>query len=217
MNNIVLLEKGLKKLNIELSQSQKVKIEAYLDEINLFNPSLKLVGVETEDELIIKHVLDSASAYPLMKKEMKENSKLADLGSGAGFPGIILAILFPDNKVYLVERMKRRVDFLGNVKLMCDLKNIEIISSDIDDVDEKFDIVTMRAFHPLYDIINSVDKILAKEGKIFAYKGQRVKTEEELRKMKTVSQSSFTERIEELDIPFMTEERVMCILEREIL
>lgn len=215
MNNELFIS-GLEKLNITLTDDQISKINKYVNEINLFNPTFKLVGVENEDELIIKHVFDSLSGVNLIEKELNEDSVIADLGSGAGLPGIILAIAFPNNKVKLVERMKRRVDFLNNVKLVCKLSNVEIISTDIKDVKQKFDIITMRAFHPLYDIINDVDKILSTSGKIFAYKGQRKTTNEELVKTNQVANKTWKAEIIDLDVPYMKEERVMCTLEREI-
>lgn len=211
-----LLISGLNKLDIALSNDQIEKIGKYINEINMFNPTFKLVGVESEDELIIKHVLDCISAIKLMNKEIADDTIIADLGSGAGFPGIILAISFPNTKIKLVERMKRRVDFLTNVKLICKLDNVEILSTDIKEIKQNFDIITMRAFHPLYDIINDIDKILSSDGIIFAYKGQRKTTIDELEKMKKVSKSQWKADLIDLNVPFMSEERIMCTLQREI-
>ena len=144
-----LLLEGAEKLKLDLTSLQRERLERYISEIELFNPIYKLVSYQDRDELIIRHILDSLAGVKVF--EALEGSSIADLGTGAGFPGVVLAIML-DRPIVLVERMKRRVDFLKNVILRCNLKNVRIVSKDVSEVEERFDIVTCRAFHPIFDI-----------------------------------------------------------------
>ena len=189
-----LLNEGLEKLKLTATAEMRERLDIFKSEIELFNPTYKLVGYEEEDDLIIRHFLDC----------------LADLGSGAGFPGIILAIMLDKNEVVLIERMKRRVDFLRNVILRCKLTNVRIIDRDVKEVNEHFDVVTCRAFHPIYDIIKDVDRIMKKDGAFMAYKGQRSYVEAELSDL-----VGYTRRFDEIKVPFLDEPRMICTLKRE--
>ena len=203
-----LLQEGLDKLNIKYTEAQMEKMEKFLDEIRLFNPVYKLVSYEDEDVLIIKHFLDCLAAVDVIKEKLKDGV-LADLGSGGGFPGILLAIMLEDNEVYLIERMKRRVDFLRNVVLACGLKNVHLVQEDIKDINKTFDVVTCRAFHPIYDIIHDVDRLLGDSGLFCAYKGRKSYIAAELENIE-----NFTSEIVDIKVPFLDESRSMCILSR---
>ena len=97
-----LLVSGLGRIGAPSDERTEVRLERFISEIMLFNPALKLVGDKDPDEIIIRHVLDSAAAYPVFMKETAEGAVIADLGSGAGFPGVVLSILMPD-RVFMKE------------------------------------------------------------------------------------------------------------------
>ncbi|MCR5732627.1 MAG: 16S rRNA (guanine(527)-N(7))-methyltransferase RsmG [Sphaerochaetaceae bacterium] len=204
-----LLNEGLKKLGISITAEQRKKLDIFKSEIALFNPVYKLVSYEEESDLIIRHFLDCLAGVPVIKKELGDGV-LADLGSGAGFPGIILAIMLEDNEIVLVERMKRRVDFLRNVILRCKLSNVKIINRDVKEVDDKFDVVTCRAFHPIYDIIKDVERIMKEGGAFMAYKGQRNYVEAELSDL-----CGYDYSFDDVKVPFLDEPRMICTIKRK--
>ena len=115
---------GLKAYGVDKAEDKAIILEKYLNEIMLFNPTLKLVGEKERDEIIYRHILDSASAYPLFSSITKTSSTIADLGTGAGLPGVVLAILFPDRNFVLIDRMTRRIGFLRAVKAKLNLVNV---------------------------------------------------------------------------------------------
>ena len=201
-----LLLEGASKLGLTLSPIQKEKIEKYIAELELFNPIYKLVSYLDRDELIIRHILDSMAGVKVF--EGLEGESIADLGSGAGFPGIILAIM-QDRPIVLVERMKRRVDFLKNVILRCNLKNVRIISKDVSEVEEKFDIVTCRAFHPIFDIIDDVERILSDNGVFAPYKGKKSYLYSEIENL-----SAWDVDVINLRVPFLDEERIIALMRK---
>ena len=202
-----LLLEGAEKLKLDLTSLQRERLERYISEIELFNPIYKLVSYQDRDELIIRHILDSIAGVKVF--EALEGSSIADLGTGAGFPGVVLAIML-DRPIVLVERMKRRVDFLKNVILRCNLKNVRIVSKDVSEVEERFDIVTCRAFHPIFDIIDDVDRILSPNGVFAPYKGKKSYLYSEIENL-----SNWDVSITNLHVPFLDEERIIALMRKK--
>ncbi|MGN0906518.1 MAG: 16S rRNA (guanine(527)-N(7))-methyltransferase RsmG [Bullifex sp.] len=203
-----LLREGAVRLGLDADDEKLAKLERFISEIELFNPVYHLVSCEGRDELIIRHILDSMAGVPELLR-LSGGGPIADLGSGAGFPGIVIAI-FSSGPVILVERMKRRADFLRNVILRCNLKNVRVICKDVSEVNEKFPVITCRAFHPVYDIIGAVDSILADGGTFCAYKGRKSYLEAETENLK-----GFTCTAVPLKVPFLDEERCLALIRRE--
>ena len=115
-----LLDSSLQSLGIAFDSDQMIQLNAYIAELELWNPTYKLVGAEGE-ELITRHIIDSLSSVPVMEEllhSLGPDAEIADLGSGAGLPGIPLAIALKDYRFTLVERMGRRVGFLRNALAM---------------------------------------------------------------------------------------------------
>ena len=202
-----LLLEGAEKLKLDLTSLQRERLERYISEIELFNPIYKLVSYQDKDELIIRHILASLAGVKVF--EALEGSSIADLGTGAGFPGVVLAIML-DRPIVLVERMKRRVDFLKNVILRCNLKNVRIVSKDVSEVEERFDIVTCRAFHPIFDIIDDVDRILSPNGVFAPYKGKKSYLYSEIENL-----SNWDVSITNLHVPFLDEERIIALMRKK--
>ena len=106
--------------------------EKYAAELNLFNSAYDLVGADSVEDILTKHILDCLAAVPLLKQLIAktgnpEKPHIADVGSGGGLPGIPLAIAFPDARFTLIERMSKRCTFLENCILTLGLKNVEVL------------------------------------------------------------------------------------------
>ena len=205
-----LLTDGLKKLGISGYEEKSELLYKYVGELMLFNPALKLVGDRDERGIIIRHILDSASGYNVFLECTKIGDTIADLGSGSGLPGIVLASILEDRNFVLVERMQRRVGFLRGVVAKLKLQNVRVLDKDIRDIDEKFSAITCRAFHPLIDIAKDSVKLLDNDGVAIMYKGQRKSVDSELQCLSF--DYDFNASCTALDVPFLNEERVMCVL-----
>ena len=177
---------SLKAYGVDKAEDKAIILEKYLNEIMLFNPTLKLVGEKDRDEIIYRHILDSASAYPIFSSLTNPSSKIADLGTGAGLPGVVLAILFPDRNFVLIDRMTRRIGFLRAVKAKLNLVNVEIVSKDISEVKDHFDYVTSRAFRPLSAVAEDMMKLAPET---ILYKGTKKAIEEEIDELKDMGYS----------------------------
>jgi len=191
-------------------------LNSYIKEIELFNSAYGLVGASGTNELIIKHILDSLAPLGIIIKLIKsihaENiPQIADAGSGAGLPGIPLAIALPQCGFTLIERMGRRAGFLFNTKAVLSLSNINIEESELEKIQsDRFNLVTFRAFKPLEPkLLKTLFKICAPGGVIAAYKGRREKIEAE---MSPLEKNCKNWEIIPCTTPFLEEERHLLVI-----
>ncbi len=159
-----------------LTKEQINKFEKYLNLLLEWNEKFNLTAITNKDEIEEKHFIDSIE---LVKFFDLKNKTLIDIGSGAGFPGIPLAIVEPNLKVTLLEATGKRVTFLKEVVKELDLKNVEIIQGRAEELGtrEKYDIVTARAVKEL-NILLEISFYLVKVGGSFiAYKSSLIDEE----------------------------------------
>jgi 16S rRNA (guanine527-N7)-methyltransferase len=160
-------------------------LSKYIAEIELFNPAYGLVGTNDRQVLVIRHILDSLAPLGLISRLLqgKENPQIADVGSGAGLPGIPLAIALPQAYFTLIERSGRRAGFLRNASSQLALPNVTVEEAEMEKLAGAghFTLLTFRAFKPLEPkLLKRLLRLCADGGAIAAYKGQRTKTEEEM-------------------------------------
>ena len=209
MSNELLIE-GLERLGLPAGSAAAERLETYIDEIEIFNPAYHLISFDRREDLIIRHILDCAAGALIIRDSLGPDGVVADFGSGAGLPGIVLAVLLDDVRFVLVERMKRRCDFLANAVNLCNLSNVKVLNKDIREIDESYGLVTFRAFRPLGEIMGAVDRLLARKGKVCAYKGIEENALGELAAL-----DSWTGCYHQLHVPFLDASRGMLVLERK--
>lgn len=135
--------KELEKNNILVSEAQLEMLNKYKKYLQEQNKLYNLTALITDEDIYLKHFYDSI----IISKYYNFNNieSLADIGTGAGFPGVVLKIFFPNLKIYLVDSNNKKIKFLNDIIKMLDLKNIVAIHSRIEDLDIKTDIVIARA------------------------------------------------------------------------
>lgn len=137
----------LKKLNIEITDKQLKDLETYYEMLIEYNKKMNLTGITEKEQVYLKHFYDSLTIIKII--DLNEQETLCDIGTGAGFPGMVLKIVFPKLKVTLVDSLNKRIEFLKDVKNKLNLENLEIINSRAEEFAkgniEKFDVVTARA------------------------------------------------------------------------
>ncbi|MBP5251874.1 MAG: 16S rRNA (guanine(527)-N(7))-methyltransferase RsmG [Treponema sp.] len=209
------LNDGLKKLSLDLKESQIAQLEGYIDAVLEFNKSYNLMKADSDDELAVNHILDSLAAVPHIKKIAGESLvQIGDIGSGGGCPGIPLSIAFPQFKFTLVERMEKRCVFLENVIKKLALKNVSVMCVQADSVPpESFDIAVFRAFHPFdKKIIKLLLKLIKKNGTLAAYKARSEKISAEMDSIKMIVKDY--EKIP-LTVPFLEDhERNLVVIRK---
>jgi 16S rRNA (guanine527-N7)-methyltransferase len=206
-------------------------LEQYIAEIELFNPAYGLVSVKSRRELVVRHILDSLAALGALL-DGGPARRIADAGSGAGLPGIPLAIAMPQTRFTLIERMGRRAGFLRNTAAALALPNVEVEETEMEKAAPgRFDRVVFRAFRPLEPpVLKSLLRLLADGGILAAWKGRRSAIEEELGKLEAAGILSpgtdpppenipvtqkLCRKILPVNVPFLEEERHLVLLYRK--
>ena len=179
-----LLEEGLAKIGISEDAIKRTVelLTRYIEEIELFNPAYGLVKVRDRRELIVKHILDSLAPLPILCG-LHPSPRVADVGSGAGLPGIPLAVCMGGADFTLVERMGRRAGFLRNILAVLGLGNVSVAEAEMEKISPAacFDIAVFRAFRPLEPaIFKGLVRLLAPGGVLAAYKGRLDSLREEM-------------------------------------
>lgn len=192
----------LKKLNIEPTQKQLEKLNRYYELIVEYNKVMNLTGITEKEQVYLKHFYDSLTIAKVI--DLNKEETLCDIGTGAGFPGIVLKILFPNLKITLIDSLNKRIEFLKIVIKELNLNNIEAIHTRAEEYAikniEKFDVVTSRAVAPL-NILLELSIPLLKINKYFIpYKGnisrEIIESENALKQL-----DSKIDKIEEFELP----------------
>ena len=171
--------KELKKINIELTEQQLALLEEYYIILKEENEKYNLTRIIDYQEVYLKHFYDSLTINKIIDIH---GQNICDLGSGAGFPGLVLAICFPNSKLTLIESNGKKCYFLNLVKEKLKLNNVIVINESIEDYAkdnrEIFDIVTARAVAPLKHLLEYGIPLVKVDGNFIAMKAN-VENEEQ--------------------------------------
>ena len=144
----------LKKINITVTKHMLEQLEKYDEVLRAENKKYNLTAIKNKEDVYLKHFYDSLTLSKIIKLE---NQSLCDIGTGAGFPGMVLKIIYPNLKVTLVDATEKKCKFLQLVIQELGLKDIEVIHARAEiyskTVREKYDIVTSRAVAPLKHLL----------------------------------------------------------------
>ena len=216
-------DSGVDQLVSPRRETMLALLEKYLAEIERFNPALSLVGTNDRQELIVRHILDSLAPLGIMLKmgeqlKIASQLKIADVGSGAGLPGIPLAIALPHAECTLIERKGRRAGFLRNTVQALGLSNVFVEEEEMEKAQRgRFTLVTFRAFKPLEPkIYKKLSRLCAGGGVLAAYKGRLEKIEAEIAALeKAFPGINNLLEIIPCPVPFLDEERHLLVIRGE--
>ena len=173
------LKKELEKLNIKLKETTLNMLDDYYKILVEENTKYNLTRITKEEDVYLKHFYDSLTITKIININ---NQSVCDLGSGAGFPGLVLGISFPSTKITLIESNGKKCNFLRLVKERLNLNNVEIINARIEEYAkenrEVYDIVTARAVAPLKHLLEYGVPLVKEKGYFIAMKA-KVENEEE--------------------------------------
>lgn len=166
--NRALLE-GARTLGIELTDEQAVRLVTHLDLLDEWNARMNLTAIRDRPSQLTKHLLDSLSVQPHLRGQ-----RIADIGSGAGFPGIPLAIVEPARHFALIESTGKKCRFLEHVRDTLGLANAEVVQSRAESYQPelRFDTVIARAVGPVADLVKVAGRLVAGGGRLLAMKGR---------------------------------------------
>ena len=163
----------LRKINIEINEEQLNQLNIYYELLIEYNKVMNLTGITEKEQVYLKHFYDSLTISKILN--LKEEESLCDIGTGAGFPGIVLKIFYPNLKVTLVDSLNKRINFLNEVIKELNLENIEAIHARMEEYARininKFDVVTARAVAQMHFLLEVAIPMLKINKYFIAMKG----------------------------------------------
>jgi 16S rRNA (guanine527-N7)-methyltransferase len=173
-----LLKEGLNQLGFSYSKGQVDAFMTFLIELKRWNRAYNLTSLRTDRDIIIKHFIDSL----LYLKEIEGGLKIADAGTGAGFPGIPMKIIKPGIDMTLIESKRKKSLFLRHIIRRLNLDNIRVLNNRIEglgkEYEKTFDIIVSRATFKVKDFINKTHRYVKDDGRLILSKGQEITAEE---------------------------------------
>ena len=200
-----LLIEGLQRMALKLSDQMIDQLMTYLNLVEKWNRVYNLTAIRERDQMIKLHFLDSLS---ILNHVHVKN--ILDIGSGAGFPGIVLAITKPELKVTVMDSVNKKTTFMQQVKSELALTNLDVVNSRVEDYQPitLFEAVTSRAFSNLKNMMSLTQHTLQKEGMWLAMKSKDVKEE-----LEEFEKNQYT--LIPLEVPFINAERYLVILKKD--
>ena len=198
LNDKTQLERGMQKLGLENIPQVISKLLIYKELLIKWNKSFNLTSIKNRD-VVTHHFLDCLSIIPFIK-----SSSLLDVGSGAGLPGIIIAIVKPDIKVSLIDKVGKKIAFIKRVVAELEIKNIDTYHDRVELLtsEEKYDGIISRAFSNMDDFIKSTKHLIKSQGVWYGMKSKKILNDE----MININQPW---TLEKLDVPFLDAERYL--------
>lgn len=198
------LSDGLSKLGIELDDLAIERLLAYVELLERWNAAYNLTAVRDPLEMVARHLLDSLTIAPHVR-----GTTLADLGSGAGLPGIPLAIIAPERNVLLVDSNGKKARFLREAVRRLELAQVKVAESRAEDVQGSFECITARALASLPEMLGWGGHLLASDGTWLAMKGRFPQDE-----LSAVPQEFRVEEVIGLRVPGLDAERHLVVIRR---
>lgn len=195
---------GLAALHLDLPDAAVERLLAYVELLARWNATYNLSAVRDVDEMVTRHLLDSLAVLPYV-----QGATLADLGSGAGLPGLPFAIAAPQRAVTLVDSNGKKTRFLRAAVRELGLSNVRVVESRVEAVQGTFDCVTARAFASLAEMLAWGGHLLAADGFWLALKG-RFPDEE----LAAVPAGFRVQEVAALAVPGLDAERHVVVIKR---
>lgn len=201
------LHRGILQLGIDLPANAEDRLCTYLGLLSKWNRVYNLTAVRDENLMVTQHLLDSLAVLPHLGKV----ATLADIGSGAGLPGIPLTLARPEMTVALIEANQKKASFLQQVKIELKLDNVSIHCVRVEDFRpvSLFDAVTSRAFSELAMFVRMAGHLLAPDGQLLAMKGVHPQAE-----IEQLPAGWHASRSIPLAVPEMAAQRHLVVIEK---
>ncbi len=165
-----ILSKGLQQLNLEqlFDDNQQSTLIKYVELLEKWNKSYNLTAVRKPEQMVIRHLLDSLSISPYLR-----GKSLLDVGTGAGLPGIPLAITFPDRQFTLLDSNNKKTRFVVQAVSELELPNVDVVQSRVEEFqpNKVFDTIITRAYAAIGDMVRQTAHLMSDGGQFLAMKG----------------------------------------------
>lgn len=204
------LREGLSELGLQLDDAQVGKLLQYLALLQKWNKVYNLTSVRDPAEMLTHHLLDSLAVVgPLLRQTGDRSLRLLDVGSGAGLPGVVIAICCPQFQVDCVDTVAKKAAFIQQAAATLQLPNLRGVHARVESLTGPYDVIASRAFASLADFVTWSSAALAPRGLWLAMKGKHPEPE-----IETLPKASIVFHVEQLTVPRLAAERCLIWLRR---
>jgi len=202
-----LWSKGLQALDMSIDDSQLDRLKQYVDLLNRWNKTYNLTAVREPAKMIPTHIFDSLVVAPFIR-----GANCLDVGSGAGLPGIPLAILQPDRRFTMLDTNGKKTRFIQQAIIELGLSNADVVQSRVEQWQptHRYQAIISRAFSSIADFVNGCTDLLADDGSLYAMKGQHP-----LQELAYLPKGYQLESKQVLEVPFLEGERHLLRITRK--
>ena len=204
-------------LGLTITSDQSDKLLRYVSELQRWNKTYNLTAIRSADEMLVQHIFDSLSVVAPVQKffatTSNEVKKLMDVGSGAGLPGVVIAIMLPTIRVECVDTVEKKASFIRQMAGVLMLPNLISTHARVEDKSEAgCDLVISRAFASLEDFITVAGRHVVESGSMVAMKGK-----EPIQEMQSVRNNTdwWISNVEQLTVPEMDAQRCLVWMQRK--
>lgn len=215
MNLQTMLLKGAEELGVKLSTKNINDFIIYLEELKIWSKKINLTGLKKDEDIITNHFLDSLSIL----KYIKEDSTLLDIGTGAGFPGVPISIVYPGCFVTVLDSAQKKILFVRNIIRRLSLRNVKAITGRAEAKENNlkgisFDFVVTRAVSDFYNVIKLSSPYLNQNGRMIVMRGKKGELELEVMSKEIENLELSVDKIDVFNLPFSGAKRVSIILKK---
>ena len=204
--------KAVKRLKVDLTEEKLEKLNKFYNLLIEWNKKINLTRIEKEDEVYLKHFYDSLTIAKVV--DLSEIKTLCDIGTGAGFPGIVLKIFYPNLKITLIDSLQKRVNYLNEIIKDLGLDNIEAIHVRGEDYKGQYDVVTSRAVANIEKLLGYTMHLVSPTGIFVAMKGD-IEKELTLDVKKKIEKKYKIEKIEKFLLPKENSNRSLVVIKNK--
>ena len=207
MNPVHRLSHDAKRMGVELTEPDAMRLLQLLDELEKWNRTYNLTAITRREDMVTHHLLDSLAIHADL-----QGTTVADVGTGAGFPGLPLAVLNPQRRFTLIDSAGKKIRFVSHAAHLLGLSNIEGAHARVESLKpaQPFDTVVSRAFAALPDMLEKVFPLCGPQTRVLAMKG-KLPTEE----LADIHSGWRVERSREIAVPGLDEARCVIVLSRQ--
>lgn len=206
VDRISILRQGAQAMGLSLTDAQSAKLLAYGDLILKWNKVYNLTALRDPAQVLTHHLLDSLSIIVPLQKQCPKAARLLDVGSGAGLPGAVIAIMRPELSVSCVDAVAKKAAFIRQVSAELSLPNLNGMHTRVESLGGSYDVISSRAFASLADFFAGSRQLLAPEGVWMAMKGKA--PSDEINELPVGTADVF--HVEQLIVPGLDAER--CVV-----
>ena len=203
-----LLQSGLQQLDITFDEDQVDRLRVYLELMLKWNKAYNLTAITQPEKMVAYHVLDSLSILP----EFAAGNRCLDVGTGAGLPGIPLAIMLPQSSWVLLDSNGKKTRFVQQAIASCRISNVKVVQSRIQDyhAESSFDVIVSRAYSSLQDFVTSVAPLWQSGSRLITMKTELSKAEQE-----SIDPHLYKLEVTPLQVPGIAQKRSLVTIQRQ--